>query len=178
MAAPRDGTVVPYVVADLAKKDESYGRRPTKVGPRARERSLLGMRSVKPSIGRRVAVPCFLALALFVEDANSGPPIQVVARLAGPRSCLVEVAAGVVNPCDSPWNVPLYRGKMNPGDVITLQSPSACICWRQTYDNFPEANWSTSRTVCKTGLICRNRVCSPDPDPVVRLNLVSSDPQH
>jgi hypothetical protein len=121
---------------------------------------------------------CLSAFVLSSEDGRAWTSLEVVARLAGPRSVLVEIAAGVVNPCDSSWNVPLFRGRMNPGDVIALQSPASCICWRQTYDNFPESNWSTSRIACKTGVTCRNKTCTVDPDPVLRLYLVSTEPHN
>jgi hypothetical protein len=118
------------------------------------------------------------AFVLFSDDGNAWTALEIVANLAGPRSVRVEIAAGVVNPCDSSWNVPLYRGKMNPGDVIFLQSPASCICWRQTYDNFPDTNWSTSRITCKTGVTCRHKTCTIYPDPILRLYLVSTEPHN
>ncbi|HLZ09784.1 MAG TPA: hypothetical protein VKT80_14435 [Chloroflexota bacterium] len=125
-----------------------------------------------------VVVAGFSAFALVGTDGRAWTSLEVLVGLAGPRSIRVEIAAGIVNPCDSSWNVPLYRGWLNPGDVIALQSPKSCICWRQTYDNFPDANWSTSRITCKTGVTCRNKTCTVDPDPVLRLYLVSTEPHN
>ena len=123
-----------------------------------------------------VVVAGAFALVFVDADGRAWTSLGVVVGLAGPRSVVVEIAAGVVNPCDSSWNVPLYRGRMNPGDVLALQSPKSCICWRQTYDNFPDTNWSPSRITCKTGVTCRNKTCTVDPDPVLRLYLVSTEP--
>jgi hypothetical protein len=132
---------------------------------------------MRRSLLRSISVAIALdAIGVRVGDSSAQSSTPVVVQLLGPRSVLVEVAAGVVQPCDSISNRQLYRAKMAPGDTVTLQSPTTCICWRQTYDNFPDANWSRSRTKCMTGTVCQGRHCVRDPDPVLRLSLSSTEP--
>ena len=107
-------------------------------------------------------------------SAQNLTPITIT--MVGPGAILVEVAAGTVRPCDSSSNQQLYRARMLPADTVTFQSPTRCVCWRQTYDNFPDANWSASQISCKPGVTCIGRRCVPDRDPVLRLSILSTDP--
>ena len=130
-------------------------------------------------LARRISTAIVAGAMGFVGDGvraeTFSPP--VVITLTGPKAILVEVTSGTTRPCDATSNRPLYKAKMETGQVATFLSPTVCICFRQTYDNFPSANWSTSEIICKTGVICKQRRCVPDPDPVIRLTLSSADPR-
>jgi hypothetical protein len=104
-------------------------------------------------------------------------PVEITSM--GPRPILVEIAAGVVAPCDSHENVVLYRGPLDPNTAVRVGSPSPSVCFRQTYANFPTLNWSLSRFLTPP-VICqgagRGRRCRRDPDPTLRLTVRSEQP--
>ena len=128
-----------------------------------------GARSVAAAI-------LFGAVGLVLDVRAQTLTPFVVITMKGPRAVIVEVASGTTKPCDSSEDRLLFKGTMQAGQSVTLQSPTSCVCWRQTYDNFPQGNWSAPEIICKTGTICRLRRCVPDPDPVIRLNLSSPEP--
>jgi hypothetical protein len=122
-----------------------------------------------------------LASLLFVVGIAAGADVSaqmftpVVVKAFGPHAVLVEVSTGAVIPCDSSSNTPLYKATMSPGNVVALRTPTPCVCWRQTFDNFPNVNWSKSLVVCKSGWICKGRRCVPDPDPALRIDVYSTE---
>ncbi len=131
-----------------------------------------------PDRTRRGLSSAIIALALVTTtqvDVSAQAYTPVAITLEGPNPILVKVAAGVFQPCDSSSNSPLLLTKMSPGQTIVLQSPSNCICWQQTFDNFPDANWSGAQIACKSAMICRGRRCTLDRDPFLRLSLRSTE---
>jgi hypothetical protein len=129
-----------------------------------------------------LAVAAVALVATFSAElarADDGSPVILVAH--GPNAILVEVASGVTMPCDASTNRPLYRGALAPGGVLHLSSPSASICFRQTYDDFPEANWSTPRLLGPLPLCSATRrragACTHVPDPTIRVEVHSAEPR-
>jgi len=123
---------------------------------------------------RRAATTTLLAMLAIgssMSDVTAQSYMPVVVTATGPNPVFVELAAGIVAPCDSSSNRQLARTRITPGQTLLLRSPHACVCWRQTYTDSPDTEWSLSRIDCKTGSVCRGRVCLPDPDPVLRIHL-------
>src|SRR5260221_1639684 len=113
---------------------------------------------------RRLVAAVLFGLLLDGTNSSAQVATPVVVTLLGPHSVLLEVATGVVRPCDSTSNRRLFRGAMNPGETITFQSPASCVCWRQTYANFPSVNLSSSPNARNTGFSCSARLCMPNPN--------------
>ena len=132
---------------------------------------------MKPVAG---ALTILFALCLSSPTPAESPSlVPVLVHSRGPKAIQVEVADGSVMPCDSTDNRLLYRGWLSLGSTLTLAS-SGTVCFRQTYDDFPETNWSTSRTLTSE-MICsgagRGRVCRPDPAAKIRVEVGSTAPQ-
>ncbi|HEX7670471.1 MAG TPA: hypothetical protein VF395_12840 [Polyangiaceae bacterium] len=110
------------------------------------------------------AAPCALA-----DD----PVLPVVVSSVGPKAMRLRVAAGIVAPCSSPSNTPLFEGGIAPGQRVVLGTTGNCVCTEHTYGDFPDANWSEALIACHV-MICTGRTCRPNPDPAIRVS-VSSD---
>jgi len=126
-----------------------------------------------------LAAALVVALCAGRAVAEDASPVLVVAH--GPKAVLVEIAAGEAMPCDSSANHMLYRGWLLPGEARELSSAVASVCFRQTYDNFSEANWSTPRLLRPLPLCSalRRRVgpCTPVPDRTIRVEVSSPEPR-
>jgi hypothetical protein len=109
--------------------------------------------------------------------AEGGWVLQVTS--VGPRPIQVEISAGVVAPCDASSDVLLYRGALLPNTAVRVRPVLGGVCVRQTYDNFPDVNWSPS-TFHQRPVVCtgagRARRCRPDPDATLRLIVRSDQP--
>ncbi len=125
------------------------------------------------------AAAFFLSFVAGPVAADETSPVLLFAH--GPKAILVEVASGVTMPCDASTNRLLYRGWLAPDTVLRTSSPSATICFRQTYDDFPEANWSTPRLVrplpqCSAARR-RSGPCTEVADPTIRVEVHSVEPR-
>ncbi|MET0591713.1 MAG: hypothetical protein ABW133_03375 [Polyangiaceae bacterium] len=135
---------------------------------------------VRPSpISRLVrAIIATTSLVVCAATAGAQTPLlmPVYLQQAGPKAIQVEVAAGRVGPCDSSYNVPLFRGWVDPGRTLRLSTPYGCVCYRHTYDDFPQVNWSPSTVTCRR--ICTVQggygLCPADPNDALFISVRSS----
>jgi hypothetical protein len=108
--------------------------------------------------------------------ADEATPIEIT--LLGPSAIRIRVAEGSTFPCDSSDNHIIVDGKFAPGQVVHTATPDRCACFQQTYEPFPDTDWSASTTVCRPQ-ICTNigkLKCVPAPDPTIRLRISSKRP--
>ena len=112
-----------------------------------------------------------LLVALFVgaatgAGAQSAPFMPVYVRQLGPKAVQVEVAAGRVGPCDSNYNATLFKGWVDAKSSFRLMSPYGCVCYRHTYDDFPQINWSPSTVICRRSCTVAGGygLCPADPN--------------
>jgi hypothetical protein len=109
-------------------------------------------------------------------DAQSVPLMPVFVQQTGPKAIKVEIAAGRVGPCDSAYNARLFQGWVEAGRTLRVMSPYGCVCYRQTYDDFPEVNWSPSTVTCRR--ICAVQggygLCPADPNDSLFVQIRSS----
>ena len=109
-------------------------------------------------------------------DAQSISLMPVFVQQTGPKAVQVEIAAGRVGPCDSAYNARLFHGWVDPGKTLRVMSPYGCICYRHTYDDFPQVNWSPSTVTCRR--ICTVQggygLCPPDPNDSLFVQIRSS----
>jgi hypothetical protein len=93
------------------------------------------------------------ALALLGVATGAGahntPLMPVYLDQLGPKAIQVEIAAGRVGPCDSSYNARLFHGWVEGGRRIRVMSPYGCVCYRHTYDDFPQVNWSPATVTCR-----------------------------
>ena len=105
-------------------------------------------------------------------DARALDPAPVFVSFAGSGKVRVQVADGIVLPCDSGENRILFDGTMEPNSTVATAAASDCVCLRHTSVQFPRTDWSMSRKYCRPR-ICRGRICRPAPDPTIRVQLSS-----
>lgn len=125
---------------------------------------------------------CIVVLAVLCtmagNDAGAGALMPVFLSQAGPKAVQVEMAAGRVGPCDSGYNVPLFKGWVEGGRTLRVMSPYGCVCYRQTYDDFPQVNWSPSTVTCRR--ICTVQggfgLCPADPNDALAIHVRSTPP--
>jgi hypothetical protein len=115
----------------------------------------------------------FAATGAGAETALFMP---VFVEQSGPKAVLVEVAAGRVGPCDSNYNALLFKDWMNAGQTLRLMSPYGCVCYRHTYDDFPQINWSPSIVVCRRSCAVYGGygLCPADPNDALFVQIRSS----
>ena len=122
-----------------------------------------------------VATLAFVCSATGV-DAQSIPLMPVYLQQLGPKAVQVEIAAGRVGPCDSAYNARLFNGWVEPGRTLRLMSPYGCVCYRHTYHDFPQVNWSPSTVTCRR--ICTVQggygLCPSDPNDALFIEVRSS----
>ena len=140
-----------------------YAERPTRSG------------DAEWTIAMRIpAAIAFLVLSGSASCALAADSVQpVVVTSVGPKAMRLRVAAGVVGPCTSPSNTPLFDGTIGPGQQIVLGTSENCVCVEHTFGDFPDANWSESQIACHV-MSCIGRRCRPNPDPAIQIS-VSSD---
>jgi hypothetical protein len=114
------------------------------------------------------AAPCALA-----DD----PLLPVIVTSVGPKAMRLRVASGVVGPCSSASNTPLFDGRIAPGQQVILGTTENCVCVEHTYDDFPDSNWSMGQIACHV-MTCVGRTCRPNPDPAIRVTVSSVSPAH
>jgi hypothetical protein len=112
---------------------------------------------------------------LFASSVAADPPVAtpVVATLYGNERVQVIVAEGSTAPCDSPENRQLYRGFVEPGRPLLLQSPLGCVCVQQSFAPMTSTDWGPSRWECRPQACNAAKVCRPVVDPAIRVALVS-----
>jgi len=116
-----------------------------------------------PTIAAVLAAPC--------QVHAEAPTWPVIVTSVGPQRLRVRVAAGYVQPCSSSSNRMLFEGPLEPGESVSLGTPSLPICVEHTYGAFPDTDWSV-------GAFFPNGRCGRGPcrpPPVVRV-FVSSNP--
>jgi hypothetical protein len=101
-----------------------------------------------------VVVLLALVIVFAAADVVAGVTMSVFVNQQGPKAIQVEVSAGRVQPCDSMSDRPIFKGWVEPGKTLALAAPFGCICYRQTYDDFPDVNWSTPKVLCRPA--CRS----------------------
>jgi hypothetical protein len=107
--------------------------------------------------------------------AQSSALMAVFIRQAGPKAIQVEVAAGRVGPCDSSYNAPLLKQWVDAGRTVRVMSPYGCVCYRHTYDDFPEVNWSPSTVTCRRACTVQGGygLCPADPNDALFIEIRS-----
>jgi hypothetical protein len=120
-----------------------------------------------------------LLCTLSGTDVGAGAPLMPVFLFqAGPKQVQVEIAAGRVGPCDSSYNMPLFKGWVDAGRTFRVMSPFGCVCYRQTYDDFPQVHWSPSTVTCRR--ICTVQggygLCPADPNDALSIHIRSPPP--
>jgi hypothetical protein len=117
----------------------------------------------------------FIAAARGAE-AQAMVLMPVYVQQAGPKAIQVEVAAGRVGPCDSSYNAQLFHGWVDAGRTLRLMSPYGCVCYRHTYDDFPQVNWSPSTVTCRRScaVVGGYGLCPPDPNDALVVQIRSS----
>ena len=117
-----------------------------------------------------------LVCAATGADAQSIALMPVYVQQVGPKAVQIEVAAGRVGPCDSAYNARLFHGWVEPGRTLRVLSPYGCVCYRHTYDDFPQVNWSPSTVTCRR--ICTVQggygLCPADPNDALFVQIRSS----
>jgi hypothetical protein len=128
-------------------------------------------RSVRSAVAALV-----LLAAATAGDAGAGASMPVALYQAGPKSVRVEIAGGRVGPCDSSYNVPLFSGWVDAGQTVHVKSPYGCVCYRHTYDDFPQVNWSPSTVTCRRSCAVYGGWgrCPADPDDAIWIQIKSS----
>jgi hypothetical protein len=120
------------------------------------------------------AAIAFLVLLGTAPSALAADSVQpVVVSSIGPTPMRLRVSAGVVGPCSSPSNTPLFDGTIGPGQQIVLGASENCVCVEHTYGDFPDANWSEPQIACHV-MVCTGRTCRPNPDPAIRVTVSSN----
>jgi hypothetical protein len=117
-----------------------------------------------------------LVCMLLSGDVGAGSIARVEITFLGPGPVRLRVAQGVTFPCDSTNNRVLVDGKFNPGEVARTTTVDACVCVQQTFEPFPDEDWSQSGLACRP-LNCtgagRAKRCVPALDPTIRLQIRS-----
>lgn len=128
---------------------------------------------------RAFAVPLLVVAATVASpvDADVTTVAPVVVTVTGPESVRVIVAEGNVAPCDASDNRPLYQGFVAPGQPLVLQTTGACVCVQQTFAPMTHADWGPAGFACRP-VVCRTGyrgapICTPAPDPTIRVTLSS-----
>jgi len=105
------------------------------------------------------------------------PPGPMHLLQAGPKTIRVRVAAGNVQPCDSGSNRILYDDTLKPNATLDFMVSAGCICVEQTYDDFPDTDWSQSHLECRPQK-CEGSppVCYPDATGLIDVTVYSSRP--
>jgi hypothetical protein len=119
-----------------------------------------------------------LLSAMAGSDVNAGALMPVFVFQGGPKAVQVEVAAGRVGPCDSGYNVPLFKGWVEGGRTLRVLSSYGCVCYRHTYDDFPQVNWSPSTVACRRMCTVHGGfgLCPADPNDALSIQIRSSPP--
>jgi hypothetical protein len=118
----------------------------------------------------------FVAVLGVAPWALADEPLRpVIVYSVGPKEMRVRVAAGVVGPCSSSSNTPLFDGQIASNQQVILETAENCVCVEHTYDDFPDSNWSEPLIACHV-MICAGRTCRPNPDPTIRVTLSSAVP--
>jgi len=124
--------------------------------------------------GRALRIGVAATAAMFAAPSQvhaEDPMWPVVVASVGPQRLRVRVAAGYVQPCSSSSNRMLFEGPLEPGESVSLGTPSLPICVEHTHGAFPDTDWSV-------GAFFPNGRCGRGPcrpPPVVRV-VVSSNP--
>jgi hypothetical protein len=109
-------------------------------------------------------------------DAQSTALMPIYVQQMGPKAVQIEIAAGRVGPCDSAYNARLFHGWVDPGRTLRVMSPYGCVCYRHTYHDFPQVNWSPSTVTCRR--ICTVQggygLCPADPNDALFVEIRSS----
>jgi hypothetical protein len=113
---------------------------------------------------------------LLTVDATADSAAYVEITMLGPSAVQIRVADGTTFPCDSTNNRMLVQGKFNPGNVVLAVTSNSCLCVQQTFEPFPDTDWSAPALACRP-LVCsgtgRARRCVPAPDPTIRVRIHS-----
>jgi hypothetical protein len=127
----------------------------------------------------RSSIIALIAIACAATGAGAQTAflfMPVFVQQSGPKAVQVEVAAGRVGPCDSSYNVRLFKEWMDAGRTVRLMSPYGCVCYRHTYDDFPQINWSPSTVVCRRSCTVYGGygLCPADPNDALFIQFRSS----
>lgn len=128
---------------------------------------------MSPHVPRTVRIATGVLLAGAMVTAASGlraneSAAPVVVTSTSSVEIRVQVAEGLVAPCDTNNNRMLLDGRLAPGATFRASITGDCVCIRSTSASFPNSEWSTSGLKCRPR-ICRNKVCRPAPDPTIYL---------
>ena len=123
----------------------------------------------------RSSIIAFFICAATGASAQTGALMPVFVRQSGPKAVQIEVAAGRVGPCDSAYNAPLFKGWVDAGRTIRFMSPYGCVCYRHTYDDFPQVNWSPSTVTCRRSctVLGGYGLCPADPNDAIVIEIRS-----
>lgn len=124
--------------------------------------------------------------ALAVQHVAGLPPVPLRLRSRGTKSAPavpmlatsplvvsldddarigVRIAAGSTGPCDASVNVPLFRGVLDPGAPLSLDTDAMCVCVEQTFAPFTAAGFGPPTIRCRpslcVGKFCQTNVAAP-----------------
>ena len=91
---------------------------------------------------RLLSFACAGALSLVVSDLRAAPVVPVYVAVEGQGAIRVRLTAGVVAPCDSSSDDPVYDGWLAPGRYV-FYTPSWNVCMQHTFGVSREGEWST-----------------------------------
>jgi hypothetical protein len=113
----------------------------------------------------------FAVASLSLQGDATARPAPVIVTVVATTPIRVQIAFAPTNilPCDSPDNVMLFDGVVDPRVGLALNVDAVQLCVRHTYDDFPEGNWAESRFWTRPG--CRRLPCVQGADPTLRIAL-------
>jgi hypothetical protein len=124
-------------------------------------------RLVRIAAGALLATAYATAASGLRANESAAPVVLTSASRVEVR---VQIAEGLVAPCDSGNNRMLLDGRLAAGATFRTSITGDCVCVRSTSASFPNSDWSTSGLKCRPR-ICRNKVCRPAPDPTIYLTV-------
>ncbi|MEO8903276.1 MAG: hypothetical protein ABI488_14160 [Polyangiaceae bacterium] len=117
---------------------------------------------------------------LFAQSVAAPTITPIELTMVGPDSVSVRVSGGTTLPCDSGDDRMLVQGKFNAGEVVRASTTAGCVCVQQTYQPFPDIDWTPAGVVCRPQAcrgVGRTRRCVPAKDPTIRLRFQSQRPE-
>jgi hypothetical protein len=136
--------------------------------------------SVRPKWHPLLGALSLLGLCLLSGQSSATGTVPVIVTMLGPGTVRVRVAEGTSRPCDSGDDRIIVEGKYAPGTVIRTATTFTCVCVQQTYESFPDIDWSLG------GVACRDQVCTgygkakrcvETPHPSIRAAISSKRPE-
>ncbi len=85
---------------------------------------------------------CIAAIAFGSSEVRAEPLAPIYVTVVGQGAVRVRLTGGVVAPCDSADDAPVYEGWLEPGRY-RFYSPSRSVCMQHTWGESRDGEWST-----------------------------------